>query len=188
MSRICALDNRMLWTFDAYLSHMRSMPVEASLGSAFQCGRILRSTRTNLAGMRLSGGEYRTWNKCMRLLYDELCTHRSKCIGARCVRFGRTWYTLAWGMRSICGCVPLPGMWCKSVDNPGFRSHARQSHNDRKPCTRSLAFTFHYHFSLWSAAFPDPADSLTAAFRDPADGLRCSGLFETPLIDSRDRL
>ena len=124
----------------------------------------------------------------MLLLNDELCTHRKKCTGARCVRSGRTWYTRAWGMRSICGGVPVPGMRCKSVDNPGFRSHARQSHNDRKPCTRSLALTFHYHFSLWSAAFPDPADSLPAAFRDPADGLRCSGLFETPLIDSRDRL
>ena len=188
MSRICALDNRMLWAFGAYLSHMRSMPVEASLGSAFQCGRILRSTRTNLAGIRLSGGESCTWNICMRLLHDELCTYHKKCIGVRCVRFCRTWYTRAWGMRSCRDSGLALGMSCRSVDNSGIRSHARQSHNNRKPCTRSLALTFHYHFSLWSAAFPDPADSLPAAFRDPADGLRCSGLFETPLIDSRDRL
>ena len=124
----------------------------------------------------------------MRLLHDELCTYHKKCIGVRCVRFCRTWYTRAWGMRSCRDSGLALGMSCRSVDNSGIRSHARQSHNNRKPCTRSLALTFHYHFSLWSAAFPDPADSLPAAFRDPAVGLRCSGLFETPLIDSRDRL
>ena len=124
----------------------------------------------------------------MLLLNDELCTHRKKCTGARCVRSGRTWYTRAWGMRSCRDSGLALGMSCRSVDNSGIRSHARQSHNNRKPCTRSLALTFHDDFSLWSAAFPDPADSLPVAFRDPADGLRCSGLFETPLIDSRDRL
>jgi hypothetical protein len=100
MSRICILGNQMLWVFGACLSHMPSMPVEASPGNAFQCGRILRDTRTNIAGIHLSGGQYRTWHKCMRPLHDELCTYRKKCIGMQCVRCCRTWYTRASGMRS----------------------------------------------------------------------------------------
>ena len=46
-----------------------------------------------------------------------------------------TWYTRAWGMRSCRDSGLALDMRCSSVDNPCIRSHARQSHNDRKPCT-----------------------------------------------------
>jgi hypothetical protein len=48
----------MLWVFGAYLSHMRSMPVEASRAALFRVAEFFASTRTVHAGIRFSGGEY----------------------------------------------------------------------------------------------------------------------------------